>query len=220
MHGRHRIVTFHGLGTPPRWVEGSEQTVWVDRDLFEATLDEAARLGDDVAITFDDGNRSDVEIALPALRERRLKGTFFVVAERIGDPRYLGADDLRELVAAGMGVGSHGLEHRSWRTLDDELLKTHLERARSMLEETTGSPVTEASCPFGEYDRRVLGHLRRSGHERVYTSDGGPTSRDGWLQARTTVGSDWGPPAACLVREDAPTERLLRVAKRTVKRWR
>lgn len=220
MPTRHRILTFHGLGAPPPWVEGSERTVWVDRDLFDATLDEVARWGDDVAITFDDGNRSDAEIALPELRQRGLSATFFVVAERIGEPGYLDADDLRELARDGMVVGSHGLEHRSWRTLDDDLLDTHLQRARSILEEALGSPVTEASCPFGEYDRRVLKHLRRSGHERVYTSDGGATSRDGWLQARTTIQSDWGPPATCLAQPDGAREQLLRTAKRTVKRWR
>jgi len=35
-----------------------------------------------VQLSFDDGNRSDVGIALPALLERELSATFFVVAGR------------------------------------------------------------------------------------------------------------------------------------------
>jgi peptidoglycan/xylan/chitin deacetylase (PgdA/CDA1 family) len=219
MRDQHLILTFHGIGEPPPSVDGSELSVWVDRNLFEATLDEVSRRGG-IEITFDDGNRSDLEIALPELRRRGLTAKFFIVAARLGEPGYLSADELGELVAGGMVVGSHGLHHRSWRSLDDGQLDDDLRQGRAILEDALGSSVTQASCPFGEYDRRVLKHLRRSGHERVYTSDGGGTRRDGWLQARNTVGSDWGPPGETLGRRDGARAALLRTAKRTAKRWR
>jgi peptidoglycan/xylan/chitin deacetylase (PgdA/CDA1 family) len=219
MPNRHRVITFHGIGIPPASVGGSELSVWVDRDLFEATLDEVSRRND-VEITFDDGNLSDIEIALPELTRRGMTAKFFIVASRLGEPGFLSAEAVRELTAAGMSVGSHGLHHRPWRSLDDAELDDDLRRGRSLLEEALGSPVTEASCPFGEYDRRVLKHLRRSGHERVYTSDGGRTNPSAWLQARNTIGSDWGPPADRLAARDSAQVTLLRTAKRMAKRWR
>lgn len=217
MSRRHLILTFHGLGDPPPSVQGSERTVWVDRDLFVATVDEAARQREAVSITFDDGNRSDVEIAVPELERRKLEAIFFIVADRLGQPGYLDAGDLREMARAGMRIGSHGLEHRSWRTLDDDLLETHLREARSIIEDAAGVPVTAASCPFGEYDRRVLRHLRETGHERVYTSDGGPAKPGAWLQARNTIHSDWGPAAARVAER---RNGLVRAAKLVAKRWR
>jgi hypothetical protein len=50
--------------------------------------------------------------------------------------------------------------------------------------------VRRYSLPFGAYDRRVLARLRQAGATRVYTSDGGGTRRDDWLQARTELRHD------------------------------
>jgi len=80
----------------------------------------------DVRIFFDDSNRSDVDIALPALLERGMRATFFVLAGRLDDPAHLDDSDLRRLVAAGMGIGSHGMRHRDWRRLDDAELDDEL----------------------------------------------------------------------------------------------
>lgn len=88
---------------------------------------------------------------------------------------------------AGMEIGSHGVAHVSWRDLSPRLLRGELESSRLELGKLCGAPVVEAACPFGAYDRRVLGELRRAGYHRVYTSDGGRATRGAWLQPRTTV---------------------------------
>jgi peptidoglycan/xylan/chitin deacetylase (PgdA/CDA1 family) len=157
-------------------------------------------------------------VALPELRHRGLAARFFVVADRLDSPGYLTGDEMRELSDAGMAIGSHGFHHSSWRRLGDGELGDDLERARSTLESVLARPVTEASCPFGEYDRRVLRQLRRLGHERVYTSDGGRARAGAWLQARNTVTAGWEPTAAGFASYERA--RLLRNAKRVVKRLR
>ena len=179
-------LTFHGIGTPARELEPGEADVWVSREQFEAVLDRAAVLGG-VRITFDDGNASDLELALPALRRRSLTATFFVVAGRLGEPEFLDGDDVRELRDAGMTIGCHGMHHRPWRTLDDAELERELVDARGMLEEVVDVPVTQAACPFGSYNRRVLRALRRSGYAEVHTSDRGLARPADWMQARNTV---------------------------------
>ena len=57
------------VGTPERPLEPGELDVWVGHEQFVSLLDAAAER-DDVTLTFDDGNASDLEQALPALRER------------------------------------------------------------------------------------------------------------------------------------------------------
>lgn len=213
------ILTFHGVGEIPGHVEGSERGVWVERDLFESILDVVGGR-DEVAITFDDGNRSDVDVAMPALAERGMSATFFVLAGRLGTPGYLGADDLAELTARGMSIGCHGSAHRPWRSLDPDALHQDVAGGRSELERALGGTVTEASCPFGDYDRRVLRKLRRLGFTRVYTSDGGWTDAGGWLQARNTVTADWQPLRERLEGREPRPARATRAAKRIVKRWR
>lgn len=214
-------MTFHGVGAPARPLEPDEGGTWVSRDAFLDVLD-AAAAAPDVRVFFDDGNASDLDEALPALRDRGLHATFFVVAGRLGARGFLDPRGVRELADAGMSIGSHGMRHRRWRGLDDDALHEELVDARRRLEDVVGRPVTEAACPFGSYDRHVLRRLRMAGYERVYTSDGGAARRDGFLQARTSVQSgDSGDLLERIAtRETAPHRSLPRRTKLMVKRWR
>jgi peptidoglycan/xylan/chitin deacetylase (PgdA/CDA1 family) len=212
-------VNFHGVGEPPRELVAGEAMVWLDTDRFLRTLD-WLRGRSDVWISFDDGNRSDIEIALPALLERGMTATFFVLAGRLDDAQSLGVEDVRRLRAAGMAIGSHGLHHRDWRRLTDAELARELSHSRRVLEDVVGEPVDQASAPFGSYDRRVLARARRhGGYARLFTSDGGPARRDAWLQPRTTVHND-GMPATALTQPPSARASAERALKKVVKRWR
>lgn len=179
-------ICFHGVGTPDRELEPGEASYWVTQDSFKRILDELVdRPG--VRISFDDGNASDVERGLPALQERGLSATFFILAGRLENRGSLALDQVRELVAAGMQVGSHGMHHRSWRAMSSEDSEVELVEAREMLSEATGRPVTDAALPLGCYDRRLLADLRRQGYQRIYTSDRAPTKETAWLQPRFSV---------------------------------
>ncbi len=212
-------VNFHGVGPPPRALGAGEALVWLDAERFVRTLD-TLRGRDDVRISFDDGNLSDLEFALPALLEREMTATFFVCAGRLDDPQFLNPEAVLVLRAAGMTIGSHGMHHRDWRRIGDDELSDELARSRSILEDIVGAPVTEAAVPFGSYDRRVLTRARRDGgYARLFTSDGGPARRGAWLQPRTTVGND-GVPVEALTQPAAAPVRAERALKRLAKRWR
>jgi peptidoglycan/xylan/chitin deacetylase (PgdA/CDA1 family) len=215
-------LTFHGVGDPDRALEPGEAEVWVRRRDLRSILD-AVDGRDDVRITFDDGNASDLEHALPALAERGLRATFFVVAGRLGTRGFLDAGGVRALADAGMAIGCHGMRHRPWRTLGDAALREELLDARRRLEEIVQRPVAEAGCPFGSYDRRVLARLRRYGYERVYTSDRGRARADAWLQPRNSVGpgADAGVLDAIAAADAGDAAKALgRRARLAVKRWR
>jgi peptidoglycan/xylan/chitin deacetylase (PgdA/CDA1 family) len=194
---RHRWavnVTVHGIGTPARAVDDDEHGVWVTVEQFERLLDVAVGRPE-VTLTFDDGNLSDLEIALPRLLERGLTARFYVLAGLLGEPGRLDEAGVRELHRAGMVIGSHGWCHRDWRSLDWGPLGTiaveeEMVRARQRLSTLTGSDVSEVAVPFGSYDHHVLRILERTGVSRVYTSDGGWARHGTWLQARTSIHSD------------------------------
>jgi peptidoglycan/xylan/chitin deacetylase (PgdA/CDA1 family) len=214
-------LTFHGIGEPARDLEPGESDVWVSRDRFHSMLDAVAERAD-VRITFDDGNASDVEHALFALNERGLTATFFVVAGRLGSPGFLDAEGVRQLAAAGMSIGSHGMRHRAWRSLDATALHEELVDAKRVLERVVGQPVTQAACPFGSYDHRVLGALRRCAYRRVYTSDRGAARSGAWLQPRTSIRSTDDDSSLDRILADGAHRRagLLRRVELTAKRWR
>lgn len=179
-------LCFHGIGTPRRTLEPDEENFWVEPGQFESLLDVAARYPW-VNLTFDDGNASDVELALPVLRRRNLTAEFFVISGRLGQPGSLAAAGVRDLVRTGMTVGSHGMWHRPWRAMRARELHDELTGAQEAIAEASGQPVHHLSCPFGSYDRTVLKAIRQRGFTRVYTVDGGGATRDAWLQSRYTV---------------------------------
>lgn len=179
-------ICFHGIGRCLREREPGEARYWMAEDIFLGVLDALAD-EPDVRLSFDDGNRSDAAIALPALRDRGMTATFFALAGRLDDPASLSAADLRDLRDAGMSIGSHGWEHISWRGLDDARARQEFVTARDVLEAAAGTPITEAALPLGRYDRTVLRRLRAAGYRAVYTSDRFPARAGGWLKPRYSV---------------------------------
>src|SRR5690349_7981716 len=127
-------LTVHGIGPYPRTLDPGEDGTWVTVGQFERVLDTVMGRPD-VRITFDDGNASDVEIALPRLRERGLTAEFFVLAGLLGQPGRLDAAGVRELRRSGMSIGSHGWSHRDWRRLDDKQAEEELVHANEVLED-------------------------------------------------------------------------------------
>jgi peptidoglycan/xylan/chitin deacetylase (PgdA/CDA1 family) len=182
-------LTVHGIGRPLRALDPGENESWVTIGQFERVLDAVAER-DDVRLTFDDGNSSDVEIALPALLDRGLTAEFFPLAGELGGRGRVGGDDVRALAEAGMTIGSHGWAHRDWRRLADRHFARELTEASLLLAEAGGSPVQRVALPFGFYDRRVLERLRKAGVARAYANGGGIARQEDWLQPRTSLPHD------------------------------
>ncbi|MFZ1996509.1 MAG: polysaccharide deacetylase family protein [Solirubrobacteraceae bacterium] len=211
------ILTFHGLGTPPHDVSDSERKVWVPVQWLEAILGVLPPAG--VRIAFDDGNRSDVDDALPVLTRSGRSAQFFVLAGEFDKPGRIGPEDVATLHRAGMRIGSHGLHHRDWRRISDAELAGELSESRLALSKIVKLDVVEAACPFGSYDRRVIKALHTAGYQRAYTSDGGATTGGRWLAARSTVTREqplehWLALAAAGPTRPEPTLLLKRCLKR------
>jgi len=213
--------TVHGIGPTVRSLDPGEDETWVSVEQFEQVIDSVVGRTD-VRLTFDDGNASDIEIALPRLVERGLSAEFFVLAGQLGEPGRLTAEQVRELIEAGMLVGSHGWAHRDWRRIDAEQTTKEIHDAPRVLAELTGRRVSHVAVPFGSYDRHVLTRLRRAGMTRAYTSDGGRSRPDAWLQPRNSLHHDIGPGWANQLLDGSPSlrRRARTVAATAVKRTR
>lgn len=182
-------ICFHGIGVPQRLVETDEERYWISLEMYEQVLEEVAHRPD-VAISFDDGNVSDIELGLPGLLRHQLTATFFVLASRLDQPGCLTTGDVQRLAAHGMSIGSHGMDHVPWRALSATDLDRELVGARRLISEAVGRPVGEAALPLGRYDRRVLTALKRSGYHRVYSSDRRAARAGDWLQPRFSIRVD------------------------------
>lgn len=214
-------LCFHGVGVPTHEREPGEAGYWVGRDQLLEILDWVAR-SPQVALSFDDGNRSDVDVVLPALVERGLVATFFPVVDRIGDAWSTSARGLEELLAAGMDVGTHGLTHRPWAGLRGEAARTEILSPRQALEDLLGRRVDRAAAPLGRYDRHTLALLRAGGCAEVNLSDQRPARPGAWLQPRFSVRADDTAASleARMAASTAPARRVRNAAASLVKRLR
>lgn len=182
-------LIFHGIGTPARPLEPGEAPYWLSESQFKSILDQVASAPDRYVLTFDDGNASDHDIALPLMLGRGLTAQIFVLSGRLDQPGSLSRDHVIALQSAGMTIGSHGIAHRKLTALDDAALSAELSQSRAVLQDLCGRPVTGLGIPFGAYDARVLRAARRAGYDQAWSSDRGPMGQ-GFLRARTSFRGD------------------------------
>ena len=189
---RLTALNFHGIGEPGSEITSGEYRYWIGQEDFERIIAEVAACGgmQRFRITFDDGNRSDLEIAAPLLARHGLHGRFFVLSGRLGSSGYLNAEDVRQLHEMGFGIGSHGVDHVDWASLNTACLRRELEESRGTLEDILGQQVTEAAAPFGIYRKRVLNALKAAGYDTVWTSDGGEMREGAFLRPRISIHKD------------------------------
>ncbi|MBA5775930.1 polysaccharide deacetylase family protein [Stappia sp. F7233] len=197
MLANNLYLTFHGIGDPIVPLAEGEGRYFVGKDVYRQVIAQLAVLeratGVKAHVTFDDGNLSDYETGFPALQEHGRKGSFFVLAGRIGRHGYLSAARIRELADAGMEIGSHGHDHVDWRRLDEAGRRREFSDARKRIEDVAGRAVTSAAVPFGRFDRFVLAHLKQEGFARVLTSSQGLAMSGSWFCPRTSLTQDFDP---------------------------
>ncbi len=190
-------LTFHGIGDPIVPLAEGEGRYFVTRERFVDTISRLEELEKDCAIkahvTFDDGNLSDYDVGFPALLDHRRKGTFFVLAGRIGEKGYLSAAQIRDMAEAGMTIGTHGHDHVDWRMLDAAGQKREFVDARKAIEDVAGRAVTMAAIPFGQFDRALLQRLKQADYQRVFTSSQGLAVEGAWFCPRKSPTTGFDP---------------------------
>jgi peptidoglycan/xylan/chitin deacetylase (PgdA/CDA1 family) len=116
-----------------------------------------------VILTFDDGSESTYTIAMPIMQRYGFRGVSYVVLNYVGIPRYISADQIRSLYAAGWEIGSHGLSHIEL-TSQPRKHEAEVIESRRRLEKLLGVPVLSFAYPFGVYDDDSLFYVREAGY--------------------------------------------------------
>lgn len=190
-HGLHREESSRGRFDAVYSVHPemfARQLDWLVQQGHRAPLlDDALIAGNarDVIITFDDGDVSNVEVALPLLLERGLRAEFFVTTDFIGQCGMLAPDDIRRLAAHRMGIGSHGRTHSFLSDLEVADLHAELDDSRCRLQQICGRPIESLALPGGRGGERELLAAQQLGYRHLLGSVPGPNKRrraDTWLQ--------------------------------------
>jgi peptidoglycan/xylan/chitin deacetylase (PgdA/CDA1 family) len=113
-----------------------------------------------VSITLDDGYSSHYTLARPALNERGLRATYYLIADGLRGwwgPDFLSAGDAGNLAADGHEIGSHSVTHPDLRQSSDAALEQELSGSQDYLVANAGvSDVPSFASPYGAYDERTL----------------------------------------------------------------
>jgi peptidoglycan/xylan/chitin deacetylase (PgdA/CDA1 family) len=147
---------------------------------------------DVVCITFDDGSETDLLVAAPLLKKAAFGATFYVVAGSVGEPGFLSAPQLRELIELGFEIGSHSMTHSFLPSLDGKSLRTEIFDSKDCLEQLTGTRIDHFSCPGGRWEARVSELAKAAGYASVVTSEIGlnPETADRYHLKRLAIFRD------------------------------
>ena len=184
-HGIHESRADHGQfdprysARPRQFVEqmhcltGLGVSGWVPVAGHALVAPEAAAGQHMVLITFDDGDVSNLEQALPVLQASGLAAVFFITRNFVGQRGMISRAGLRDLAEAGMVIGSHGLSHQFLNTLSPATLAIELANSRDFLQQITGRPVVLLSLPGGRGGPREIQAAHDAGYLSVFGSSPG-----------------------------------------------
>ena len=122
---------------------------------------------DGVLLTFDDGpHPQGTPAVLDTLDKAGAKAVFFLVGEQVRRWPSLAAD----ITAAGHAIGLHGFRHQSRRQWTARLLREDLTRARSAINDATGTSPHLYRPPHGLLTLAGLQEIRAQGLDTLLWS--------------------------------------------------
>jgi peptidoglycan/xylan/chitin deacetylase (PgdA/CDA1 family) len=152
------------------WLVAHGYTTILPRDLA-AYWDNGAALPErPVMITFDDGTHDWASTVLPLLQERGMVAQFYVTLQSL--PRGgMTWRELRELAAAGMGIGAHGLHHRQLAGLggrhpavSEAVMRREVTKPRRIIEARLGIVPDSIAYVGGGFDATLRRIVREAGY--------------------------------------------------------
>jgi peptidoglycan/xylan/chitin deacetylase (PgdA/CDA1 family) len=144
----------------------------------------AARRGDEVALTFDDGPGPYTRLVLAKLRAHGVPATFFDVARNIA----LVAGATRQEAALGAGVGDHTFTHPLLTALPSSEAELEIVSAQAALERSSGSPVFLFRPPYGARSESIDAIARAHGMlEILWTVDSADSLGANYAQIERNV---------------------------------
>jgi peptidoglycan/xylan/chitin deacetylase (PgdA/CDA1 family) len=128
-----------------------------------------------IVLTFDDGYRSHVDVALPELRKRGWPGVLYLEVAAMKKPGAEGIPeaDVRKLIDAGWELGAHTMTHPDLTTLDAAGLTEEIAGSRKLLREKFGGAVDAFCYPAGKYDDTVIAAVDDAGYASATTVEEG-----------------------------------------------
>ncbi|MDQ6808430.1 MAG: polysaccharide deacetylase family protein [Verrucomicrobiota bacterium] len=143
-------------------------------------------------ITFDDGWKSQYEVAWPIMKKLNYPLTLFIYTEGVRGGKYGGGEaitweQLAEMRDAGVDIEAHSATHQDLKKPYDKVTKKHLNpqeydqwldseiaAPKQLLEQKLGIKVNCFAVPFGNWNPQVKDKSMKAGYEAMFTVYGQP----------------------------------------------
>lgn len=124
---------------------------------------------DSIALTFDDGYQDFYTSALPLLKKYSWGATVYIITSKIGGA-YMTWDEIRELQADGIEIGSHTIHHPDLSKISDAQQRTEIIDSKSQIEAQIHSPVYSFCYPSGKFNAESLSLVKLAGYTNATTT--------------------------------------------------
>ena len=117
-----------------------------------------------VTVTLDDGWSSQYTWARPALKQRGLRATYYLVSEGVRDnwTDYLTVPQVQTLLAENNEISSHTLTHPDLPTLSATQVEAQLRDSQAWLKSQFGlASVPAFASPYGHYNDAILATVKK-----------------------------------------------------------
>jgi len=157
-------------------VRGVTGTAWCPWRKFAVAAVAPRPAGLRAAVTLDDDEDSDVEIAR-LLHSVGYNALLFIAIEYVDTKGDVSKSDLLELQRLGMNVGSHAHQHIHLAPLNNAQAEAELTQSTSILDNIMQAAVKHLSFSGSSYPARVLDMAPRTGYRYFYISERGNNAR-------------------------------------------
>ncbi|MBI4995273.1 polysaccharide deacetylase family protein [Candidatus Peregrinibacteria bacterium] len=192
------ILVYHRIGYAPKNANNVYKSLTIEPEWFEKHLQylkennfETVKFSDvaeyfetgkplpiavgkkPVMINFDDGYKDFYTNAFPILKKYNMAGTVFVIVKSVGSSAYMNWDQLKEINAAGIEIGSHTMYHPVLTA--SKKTKWEIEESKKVLESELGGEIAVFAYPSGKWNLYIEQLVKNAGYKtaRSFTTGSG-----------------------------------------------
>jgi len=126
-----------------------------------------------VVITFDDGYENNYTAAFDILKKYGFPATIFVPSDKVNQPGYLNWNQIKDMVAGGITIGSHTRTEAYLPDLSLAQQKDEIQESKRILEENLGVSIDYFCYPIGGFSDQIKGIVQEAGYKAACATNRG-----------------------------------------------
>ncbi len=203
-----RVLCYHGINENE--AENFEKQIrffidsgWEFCNMTDAIyLKQLNKEGKYATITFDDGQESLFENAIPILEKLNIKACFYITTDyvlkgntyRDREPMLVMTwDQIVEISKKGHEIGSHSHTHIRFTTIDECGMRNELRISKEMLEDRLQHEIKHFAYPHGQHNQETYGVLLKTRYYQTAATieRGSMEKNDALLIKRNAIYPEW-----------------------------